>query len=128
MKKIVLIVALYSFLPRLFAGGEDKNSTSIISPDPLCTTDTIPFTIDEDELLADDNDSLISFPSDNVYGSWDTLNIHPYRFNISQLDGTSTIPLCLAEWEDRLKKGDNIILTTFGAGFTWGGMYLKWSY
>ena len=51
------------------------------------------------------------------------LNIHKYGNTTS-----ATIPLCLAEWENQLKKGDNIILTTFGAGFTWGGMYVKWSY
>jgi len=41
---------------------------------------------------------------------------------------SATIPLCLWEWEDRLKKGDNIILTAFGGGFTWGAIYLKWAY
>ena len=51
------------------------------------------------------------------------LNIHKYGNTTS-----ATIPLCLTEWESQLKKGDNIILTTFGAGFTWGGMYVKWSY
>lgn len=41
---------------------------------------------------------------------------------------TATIPLCLWEWEDKLRKGDNIILAAFGGGFTWGSMYLKWAY
>jgi 3-oxoacyl-[acyl-carrier-protein] synthase III len=41
---------------------------------------------------------------------------------------TATIPICLAEWENRLKRGDNLVLVTFGAGFTWGGIYLKWAY
>lgn len=41
---------------------------------------------------------------------------------------TATIPICLDEWETKLKKGDNLILTTFGAGFTWGGIYTKWAY
>ncbi len=50
--------------------------------------------------------------------------------NIQKFGNTSaaTIPLCLWEWEDRLKKGDNIILTAFGAGFSWGSVYLKWGY
>ena len=39
-----------------------------------------------------------------------------------------TIPLCLWEWEDKLKKGDNIILAAFGGGFTWGSVFLKWAY
>jgi 3-oxoacyl-[acyl-carrier-protein] synthase-3 len=51
------------------------------------------------------------------------LNIHKYGNTTS-----ATIPLCLSEWESQLKKGDNLILTTFGAGFTWGGMYVKWNY
>jgi len=41
---------------------------------------------------------------------------------------TATIPLCLYEWEDQLKKGDNLILSAFGGGFTWGALYLKWAY
>lgn len=41
---------------------------------------------------------------------------------------TATIPLCLWEYENQLKKGDNIILAAFGGGFTWGSIYLKWAY
>lgn len=50
--------------------------------------------------------------------------------NIERYGNTTTasIPICLSEWESKLKKGDNIILSAFGAGFTWGGMYLKWAY
>jgi 3-oxoacyl-[acyl-carrier-protein] synthase III len=50
--------------------------------------------------------------------------------NIEKFGNTTaaTLPLCLWEWEKRLRKGDNIILATFGAGFTWGAMYLKWGY
>jgi len=50
--------------------------------------------------------------------------------NIEKFGNTTsaTLPLCLWEWESRLKKGDNIILATFGAGFTWGAIYLKWAY
>ncbi|MES2589450.1 MAG: beta-ketoacyl-ACP synthase III [Bacteroidota bacterium] len=51
------------------------------------------------------------------------LNIHKYGNTTS-----ATIPLCLTEWESQLKKGDNLVLTTFGAGFSWGGMFLKWTY
>ena len=40
----------------------------------------------------------------------------------------ATIPLCLFEWEKRLTKGDNLILSAFGGGFTWGAIYLKWAY
>ncbi|HAQ65951.1 MAG TPA: 3-oxoacyl-ACP synthase [Bacteroidales bacterium] len=50
--------------------------------------------------------------------------------NIERYGNTTsaTLPLCLWEWEPRLRKGDNIILATFGAGFTWGAIYLKWAY
>ena len=41
---------------------------------------------------------------------------------------TATLPLCLWEWEPQLKKGDNLILTTFGGGYTWGAIWLKWAY
>lgn len=50
--------------------------------------------------------------------------------NIDHFGNTTaaTIPLCLWEWEPKLKKGDNIILSAFGGGFTWGSVYLKWAY
>ncbi|MFW5644714.1 MAG: beta-ketoacyl-ACP synthase III [Bacteroidota bacterium] len=50
--------------------------------------------------------------------------------NIEKYGNTTaaTIPLCLWEWEDQLKKGDDLILTAFGGGFTWGAIYLKWAY
>ncbi len=41
---------------------------------------------------------------------------------------TATIPLCLWEWENQLRKGDNIILAAFGGGFTWGSIYIRWAY
>ena len=50
--------------------------------------------------------------------------------NIQKYGNTTagTIPLCLFDWEDQLKRGDNIILAAFGGGFTWGSVYLKWAY
>ncbi len=50
--------------------------------------------------------------------------------NIEKYGNTTnaTIPLCLSDWESRLKKGDNIVLAAFGGGFTWGSIYLKWAY
>jgi len=41
---------------------------------------------------------------------------------------SGTLPLCLWDYEKKLKKGDNIILTAFGGGFTWGATYLRWGY
>jgi 3-oxoacyl-[acyl-carrier-protein] synthase-3 len=50
--------------------------------------------------------------------------------NIEKYGNTTngTIPLCLWEWESKLKKGDNLVLAAFGGGFTWGSLYLKWAY
>jgi 3-oxoacyl-[acyl-carrier-protein] synthase-3 len=50
--------------------------------------------------------------------------------NIERYGNTTaaTLPLCLADWEKDLKKGDNLILAAFGGGFTWGSMYLSWAY
>ncbi len=58
------------------------------------------------------------------------INKDQVMINIQRYGNTTsaTIPLCLWEWEDKLKKGDKIILTAFGGGFTWGSIYLKWAY
>ena len=50
--------------------------------------------------------------------------------NIQKYGNTTagTLPLCLWDYEKQLKKGDNIILSAFGGGFTWGSVYLKWAY
>ncbi len=51
------------------------------------------------------------------------VNIHKYGNTTA-----ATIPLLLAEWEPKLKKGDKLIFAAFGAGFTWGAMYVVWGY
>jgi 3-oxoacyl-[acyl-carrier-protein] synthase-3 len=51
------------------------------------------------------------------------INIHKYGNTTA-----ATIPLLLWEWEPKLKKGDKLILSAFGAGFTWGAMYVVWGY
>ena len=50
--------------------------------------------------------------------------------NIQKYGNTTagTLPLCLWDYEKQLKKGDNIVLSAFGGGFTWGAVYLKWAY
>ncbi len=50
--------------------------------------------------------------------------------NIDKYGNTTaaTIPLCLFDYESKLKKGDNLILAAFGGGFTWGSAYIKWAY
>ncbi len=53
------------------------------------------------------------------------VNIHKYGNTTA-----ATIPLCLSEyWEEgKIKKGDNLILSSFGAGYTWGSILVKWAY
>ncbi len=60
----------------------------------------------------------LRFPMEKV-----TINIEKYGNTTA-----GTLPLCMWEYEDRFRKGDNIILTAFGGGFTWGSLYLKWAY
>lgn len=59
----------------------------------------------------------LNFPLEKVM-----INIQNYGNTTS-----GTIPICLWEWEDKLNKGDHIILSSFGGGFTWGSTLLKWS-
>ncbi len=51
------------------------------------------------------------------------INIHRYGNTTS-----ATLPLLLSDFESKLKKGDNLIFASFGGGFTWGAIYLKWAY
>ncbi len=51
------------------------------------------------------------------------MNIHKYGNTTS-----ATLPLLLNDYENQLKKGDNLIFAAFGGGFTWGSVYLKWAY
>lgn len=68
--------------------------------------------------IIDATASKIGLPPEKV-----TVNIEKYGNTTN-----ATIPLCLYEWENQLKKDDNVLLATFGGGFTWGGIYLKWAY
>lgn len=51
------------------------------------------------------------------------INIHKYGNTTS-----ATLPLCLWDYEKQLKKGDKLVFASFGGGFTWGAIYLKWAY
>ena len=61
---------------------------------------------------------MLDFPIEKVM-----INIHKYGNTTA-----ATIPLCLWNYESQLKKGDNLILSAFGGGYTWGAIYLKWAY
>ena len=58
------------------------------------------------------------------------LSSEKVMINIQRYGNTTaaTIPLCLWDWQDRLKKGDNIVLSAFGGGFTWGATWVKWGH
>jgi len=60
----------------------------------------------------------MNLPEDKVM-----LNIHKYGNTTS-----ATLPLCLHDYEKQLKKGDNLVFASFGGGFTWGAVYVKWAY
>ncbi len=62
--------------------------------------------------------SQLDFPMERVM-----LNIEKYGNTTS-----GTLPLCLWDYEKQLKKGDKIILTAFGGGFTWGATLIEWGY
>ena len=59
----------------------------------------------------------------NVDASKVLVNIHKYGNTTS-----ATLPLLLNDFESQFKKGDNLVFASFGGGFTWGSIYLKWAY
>ena len=59
----------------------------------------------------------------NLEDSKVMMNIEKYGNTTS-----ATLPLLLNDYEDQLKKGDNIIFAAFGGGFSWGAIHLKWAY
>ncbi|MEI6346872.1 MAG: beta-ketoacyl-ACP synthase III [Bacteroidota bacterium] len=85
-------------------------------------------------LKADDIAYLVPHQANNriIEAVAHRMDLDPAKvmINIERFGNTTsaTIPLCMWEWEKKLKKGDNLILSAFGAGFTWGAIYLKWAY
>ena len=68
--------------------------------------------------IIDSVSDMMDFPKELVM-----MNIQKYGNTTA-----ATLPLCLFDYESRLKKGDNVILAAFGGGYTWGATYLKWGY
>lgn len=83
MKKILLSFLLFSSLHSAFAERGSLDLYTNLSPG-----DTVPYTIDEDEMM-DYNDSLISFPAYDLYCGWDTINIHSTKFDVATLKDTA---------------------------------------
>lgn len=85
-------------------------------------------------LNADDIDYLIAHQANkriiDATASRMGIGSEKVLMNIQRYGNTTngTLPLLLWDFEKQLKKGDNLILSTFGGGFTWGSIYLKWAY
>ena len=58
------------------------------------------------------------------------LDASKVMMNIEKYGNTTsaTLPLLLHDYENQLKKGDDLVFAAFGGGFTWGSIYLKWAY
>jgi 3-oxoacyl-[acyl-carrier-protein] synthase-3 len=56
--------------------------------------------------------------------------IEKVLININKFGNTTngTLPLCLWDFQSQFKKGDKMVLSAFGGGFTWGALYMKWAY
>lgn len=90
--------------------------------------------MERNDLIANDVAWLVPHQANKriIDATSNRTGIDPDRvmINIEKYGNTTngTIPLCLWEWENKLKKGDNLIIAAFGGGFTWGSIYLKWAY
>jgi 3-oxoacyl-[acyl-carrier-protein] synthase-3 len=90
--------------------------------------------MDRNNLKAEDIAWLVPHQANKriIDATADRMGIGPDRvmLNIMRYGNTTngTLPLCLWEWENQMKKGDNIILSAFGGGFTWGSIWIKWAY
>lgn len=97
-------------------------------------TSTIREVMDRNQLDNDKIDWLVPHQANmriiNSVSEMLDFPIEKVMINIQYYGNTTagTLPLCLADYETKLKKGDNVILTAFGGGFTWGTVYLKWAY
>ncbi len=90
--------------------------------------------LERNDLTVDDVNWLVPHQANlriiNSVGEMLGIPQEKVMINIYKYGNTTagTIPLCLWEYEPQLKKGDNIILTAFGGGFTWGSILIKWAY
>ncbi len=90
--------------------------------------------MDRNNLVADDIAWLVPHQANKriIDATAERMGIDSSKvmLNIQHFGNTTngTLPLCLWEWESQLKKGDNIVLSAFGGGFTWGAIWIKWAY
>ena len=97
-------------------------------------TTTINEVLIRNHLTINDLDWLVPHQANNriIQSVGDGVGIAPEKvmINIQKYGNTTagTLPLCLWDYENQLKKGDTLMLTAFGGGFTWGSILLKWAY
>jgi 3-oxoacyl-[acyl-carrier-protein] synthase III len=97
-------------------------------------TGTIEEVLKRNNLTIDDIDWLVPHQANKriIQAVGDGVNMPAEKVmvNIHKYGNTTagTIPLCLWDYENQLKMGDNLLLTAFGGGFTWGTVYVKWAY
>lgn len=90
--------------------------------------------MEKNHLTSDDISWLVPHQANKriIDATWQRmgLNENKVMMNIDKYGNTTsaTIPLCLWDYESQLKKGDNLILSAFGGGFTWGAIWVKWAY
>ncbi len=103
-----------------FAVSEMSNAVIRIMKDNNLSADDIAWLVPHQAniRIIETTAKMAKFPMEKVM-----VNIQKYGNTTN-----ATIPLCLWEWEKQLKKGDNMILTAFGGGFTWGSIFVKWGY
>jgi 3-oxoacyl-[acyl-carrier-protein] synthase-3 len=96
--------------------------------------DTAVELMQKNNLVADDIAYLVPHQANmriiDATGKRMGLPVEKVMVNIQKYGNTTaaTLPLLLWDYEKKLKKGDNLVLATFGAGFTWGAIWLKWAY
>lgn len=90
--------------------------------------------LERNNMTQDDVDYLIPHQANKriIYGVADFIKFPHEKVlvNIQKYGNTTagTIPLCLADFQDTFKKGDKIVITAFGGGFTWGAVLIEWAY
>lgn len=90
--------------------------------------------LDRNKLTGDEISWLVPHQANKriIDAAANRMNLPPEKvmMNIAKYGNTTsaTLPLCLVDYEKQLRKGDKLVFASFGGGFTWGAMYLKWAY
>jgi len=90
--------------------------------------------MDRNDLTHDDVHWLVPHQANKriIDATSNRMGLEPSKvmMNIQRYGNTTsaTLPLLLSDYEQELKKGDNLVFAAFGGGFTWGSIYLKWAY